>query len=107
LFQGSALAQYLSPPTSFDFFNTYKFRYSYIYVSSDSTGGQYTDYVDITSEFADGEDPDLVPYGGTFRQGDIGLFVNDNPCEETIAEQECLTNNDVNKIIAHIDKLVK
>jgi hypothetical protein len=107
LFQGSALAQYLSPPTSFDFFNTYKFRYSYIYVSSDSTGGQYTDYVDITSTFNSGEDPDLVPYGGTFRQGDIGLFVNDNPCEETIAEQECLTNNDVNKIIAHIDKLVK
>jgi hypothetical protein len=99
--------QFLAPPDSFSFFNNFIFRYSYNYVSSDSTGGQYTDYEDIDTEFASGVDPTLIPYEGTFDAGSIGTFVNDNPCEETIAEQECLTNNDVNKIIAHIDKLVK
>jgi hypothetical protein len=54
-----------------------------------------------------GVNPTSVPYSGTFEEGNIGLFVNDNPCEETTAEQECLSNNDVSKIIAHIDKLVK
>jgi len=94
-------AQYFSPPDSFDFFNTFKFRYTYTYVSP-----QYTNR-DRSATFSNGVDPTLIPYTGIFEEGDIGLFVNDNPCEETIAEQECLTNNDVNKIIAHIDKLVK
>jgi hypothetical protein len=96
------VTQFLSPPDSFDYFNNYIFRYSYDYVSP-----QYADYEDIDTTFINGLDPTLTPYEGTFEEGDIGLFVNDNPCEETIAEQECLTNNDVNKIIAHIDKLVK
>jgi hypothetical protein len=96
------VVQFLSPPDSFDYFNNYIFRYSYDYVSP-----QYPNYENINSTFINGVDPTLTPYEGTFEEGDIGLFVNDNPCEETTAEQECLTNNDVNKIIAHIDKLVK
>jgi hypothetical protein len=96
------VVQFLSPPDSFSFFNDFIFRYSYNYLSP-----QYTDYENINSTFINGVDPTLTPYEGTFEEGDIGLFVNDNPCEETIAEQECLTNNDVNKIIAHIDKLAK
>jgi hypothetical protein len=96
------VTQFLSPPDSFDYFNNYIFRYSYDYVSP-----QYPNYENINSTFINGVDPTLTPYEGTFDEGSIGLFVNDNPCEETIAEQECLTNNDVNKIIAHIDKLVK
>jgi len=102
LAQGSAVNQFLSPPDSFAYFENYEFRYSYIYVSP-----EYSNYEDIDSLFLNGIDPTLTPYTGIFQEGDIGLFVNDNPCEETIAEQECLTNNDVNKIIAHIDKLVK
>jgi len=102
LFLGGAPAQYLSPPTSFDFFNDYKFRYSYNYVSP-----QYTDYVDVTTTFTGGEDPDLTPYGGTFAEGNIGTFVTDNPCTPETVEQTCLSNKDVSKIIAHIDKLVR
>jgi hypothetical protein len=78
-----------------------------MYVSSQSTGGQYADYVDIITTFAGGVDPTLTPYEGIFQQGDIGTFVTSNPCEPTIAEQECLTNNDVVNIIRHIDRIVK
>jgi hypothetical protein len=102
LFQGSPLSGFLSPPTSFDFFNTYKFRYSYNYVSP-----QYTDYVDVTTTFINGVDPVLTHYQGEFVEGDIGTFVTDNPCAPTVAEQTCLTNNQVTKIITHINKLIK
>lgn len=107
LFGGSPLAAFLSPTDSFSYFNGYKFRYSYMYVSSQSTGGQYADYVDITTTFTGGVDPVLTPYEGIFQQGDIGTFVTSNPCEPTVAEQECLTNNDVVNIIRHIDRIVK
>jgi hypothetical protein len=96
------VVQFLSPPDSFSFFNGYIFRYSYDYVSP-----QYTDYVNVNSTFINGVDPTLTPYEGTFDEGNIGLFVNDNPCEETTAEQECLTNKQVSDIINHINKLVK
>jgi hypothetical protein len=73
-----------------------------------------TNFNVITSSWEDqglltpgGVNPTLVSYSGTFEEGNIGPFVNDNPCEETIASQECLSNNDVSKIIAHIDKLAK
>ena len=102
LFQVFPLAAFLSPPTSFDFFNTYKFRYSYDYVSP-----QYSDYVDITTTFIGGVDPALTPYEGKFVEGDIGTFVTDNPCTPTVAEQTCLNNSQVSKIITHINKLTK
>jgi hypothetical protein len=102
LLGGSAAAQFLSPPTSFDFFNTYKFRYSYDYVSP-----QYTDYVDVTTTFIGGVDPVLTSYDGEFVEGDIGPFITDNPCTPTVVEQTCLTNSQISKIVKHIDKLVK
>jgi hypothetical protein len=107
LLGGSALAQFLSPPTSFDFFNTYKFRYSYSYVSTQSTTGQYIDYVNVTTTFIGGVDPVLIPYEGEFEEGNIGPFITDNPCTPTVVEQTCLTNNQISKVIQHIDKLVK
>lgn len=91
-----------SPPNSFEYFNANNFRYSYTYVSD-----QYSDYIDITTTFANGVDPTLTPYEGIFQVGDIGTFVNDNPCEATIAEQECLSNKQVSNIIQHINKLVR
>ena len=91
-----------SPPNSFEYFNTNNFRYSYTYFSD-----QYSDYIDITTTFANGVDPTLTPYEGIFQIGDIGTFVNDNPCEATIAEQECLSNKQVSNIIQHINKLVR
>jgi hypothetical protein len=96
------LNQFLSPPDSFDFFTNYIFRYSYDYVSP-----QYTDYEDIDTVFINGLDPVLTPYEGTFEEGNIGTFVNDNPCTPETVEQTCLSNKDVSKIIAHIDKLVR
>jgi hypothetical protein len=91
-----------SPPNSFEYFNTNNFRYSYTYFSD-----QYSDYIDITTTFANGVDPTLTPYEGIFQIGDIGTFVNDDPCEATIAEQECLSNKQVSDIIKHINKLVR
>jgi hypothetical protein len=102
VFEGSNSGQFLSPPTSFDDFNTCKFRYSYDYLSP-----QYTDYVDITATFGDGIDPVLTPYEGEFVGGDIGPFITDNPCSPTIVKQTCLTNKDVEKIINNINKLTK
>jgi hypothetical protein len=96
------LTRFLSPPDSFDYFNNYIFRYSYDYVSP-----QYADYEDIDTAFINGLDPVLTPYEGTFEEGDIGTFVTDNPCTPETVEQTCLSNKDVSKIIAHIDKLVR
>ena len=36
-----------------------------------------------------------------------GFFINDNPCTPETVEQTCLSNKDISKIIAHIDKLVR
>ena len=107
LLNSSSLATFLSPTDSFSFFNNYTFRYSYNYISDQSTGGQYVSIINDDSLFANGVDPTLTPYEGIFQIGDIGTFVNDNPCEATIAEQECLSNKQVSNIIQHINKLVR
>jgi hypothetical protein len=101
IFANSSSAQYLSPPTSFDYFNDYKFRHSYNYVSP-----QYSDYTETTT-FTNGVDPVLTTYVGEFEEGNIGTFITDNPCIPTVAEQTCLTNSQISKVIQHIDKLVK
>ena len=94
----------ISPPeNSFAFYNTQIFEIQYNYEFDEV----YTNWVRQSAFFQTGVNPTLVPYSGTFEEGNIGPFVNDNPCEETTAEQECLSNNDVSKIIAHIDKLVR
>jgi hypothetical protein len=99
---------FLSPTDSFSFFNNFIFRYSYNYVSDQSTGGQYISLVDEDRSFVNtGIDPTLTPYEGEFLIGNIGTFVNDDPCEATIAEQDCLSNKQVSDIIKHINKLVR
>ena len=96
----NTLARYLSPSDSFAYFDGFTLRYSYNYVSP-----QYTDYVDEDAEFFNGVDPVLTHYEGTFEEGDIGTFVTDNPCIPATIEQTCLSNNDVENIINHINKM--
>jgi len=55
-----------------------------------------------------GVDPTQETYEAFFQvDGNTGTFVNDNPCEATIAEQDCLSNKQVSNIIQHINKLVR
>jgi hypothetical protein len=55
-----------------------------------------------------GVDPTQEIYESPFEvDGNTGTFVNDNPCEATIAEQDCLSNKQVSNIIQHINKLVR
>jgi hypothetical protein len=55
-----------------------------------------------------GVDPTEETYEAFFEvDGNTGTFVNDNPCEATIAEQDCLSNKQVSNIIQHINKLVR
>jgi hypothetical protein len=94
--------QFFSPEDSFAYYNTFKIQVLFDYDSE-----QYND-IDESSILSNGVDPTLTLYNQEFvNNSNIGDFINDNPCEETTAEQECLSNNDVSKIIAHIDKLVK
>jgi len=94
------VVQFLSPPDSFSFFNNFIFRYSYNYLSP-----QYTDYENINSTFINGVDPTLMPYEGVFGVGAIGEFVNDNPCEDTVNELVCLTNDQAEIIINELKSL--
>lgn len=96
----SASCSIQSPPTSFDYFNNYTFRYSYDYVSP-----QYLDYVDEDSIFINGVDPTLTPYDGTFDVGVIGEFENESPCVPEEVQQTCLSNDNIENIIDHIDKI--
>jgi hypothetical protein len=94
--------QFFSPEDSFAYYNTYKIQILFDYDSE-----QYSD-IDEKTILSNGVDPTLVVYSEPFLNDyTIGDFVNDNPCEETIAEQECLTNKQVSDIINHINKLVK
>jgi hypothetical protein len=55
-----------------------------------------------------GVNPTQETYESPFEvDGNTGTFINDNPCEATIAEQECLSNKQVSNIIQHINKLVR
>ena len=91
-----------SPIDSFGYYNGYHIQITYDYVSE-----QYED-VDITRELEDGINPTEQPYEAPVEvNGNVGTFENNNPCEPTTAEQECLTNNDVVNIIRHIDRIVK
>jgi hypothetical protein len=90
-------------------FNTNNiFGYSIEYVSGDSiiVYGPYGSETFEINYF----NPSYENDGGNFSDIssiDSGFFINDNPCEETTAEQECLTNKQVSDIINHINKLVK
>lgn len=55
-----------------------------------------------------GVNPTQEEYKSAFEvNGNVGTFENNDSCEPTVAEQECLTNNDVVNIIRHIDRIVK
>jgi len=94
--------EFFSPEDSFAFYNTYKIQVLFDYDSE-----QYSD-IDEKTILSNGVNPTLVVYDEPFfNDYTIGDLVNDNPCEETKAEQECLTNKQVSDIINHINKLVK
>jgi hypothetical protein len=91
-----------SPVDSFAFYEGEKIQITYNYESD-----EYED-VDITRTLDDGIDPTLETYESPFEvDGNTGTFINDNPCEATIAEQDCLSNKQVSNIIQHINKLVR
>jgi hypothetical protein len=91
-----------SPVDSFAFYENKKIQVTYNYESD-----QYLD-IDITRTLDDGIDPTQETYEAFFEvDGNTGTFVNDNPCEATIAEQDCLSNKQVSNIIQHINKLVR
>ena len=94
--------QYFSPEDSYAFYNTFKINVLFNYT--------FPDYTDINEQalLANGVDPTLVTYSDLFSNtATIGDFINDNPCTPETIEQTCLSNKDVSKIIAHIDKLVR
>ena len=93
-----------SPEDSFAYFNTdYDLFLSYTYASPQWTSNNYGQLYTITN----GVDPVLTPYEGDFTAGVLGDFINSDPCAPTIVTQTCLTNDQVNKIITHINKLTK
>jgi len=90
-----------SPPiNTFEFYNDYQIELIYSYASSEYT------LVQEYKEFENGVNPALVAYDGIFAPtGYLGDFINDNPCTPKIIEQTCLSNNDVENIINHINKM--
>lgn len=96
-----------SPDYSFNYYNNSLMELAYTYRSPQYYYSYNYDLQQGISDGVVGVNPNLVQYYGTFQNGDIGPFVTDNPCTPTVAEQTCLTNSQVNKIITHIDKLVK
>ena len=91
------------PENSFEYFNPeiVEIRYTYEF---DET---YNNWIRFGGFFPLGVDPVLTPYRDIFEAGVLGDFINDNPCEPTTVTQTCLTNSQVSKIIAHINKLVR
>ena len=93
-----------SPLNSFAYFNgSNDIELFYTYDSPQYTGNNYGQLLPIEN----GVDPVLETYEGIFESGVLGNFINANPCTPTVAEQTCLTNNQVSKIITHINKLTK
>jgi hypothetical protein len=95
-----------SPNASFDYYNDSFLRLKYTYRSPQYSDYDYSTLVAINM-YVSGVLPTLQTYSGTFDNGDIGPFITDNPCVSTTIEQSCLSNNQVTKIIQHINKLVK
>ena len=94
-----------SPVDSFAYYNGFNIQITYEYVS-----GQYSGDgdVNITRELEGGIDPTLDEYEAPVEvNGNVGTFQNNEPCANTIAEQECLSNKDITNIIRHIDRIVK
>ncbi len=92
-----------SPEDSFSYFNDSNLALSYIYASPQWSGFDYDQELPIEN----GVDPELTPYEGSFTAGDLGDFINTDPCSPSTVTQTCLTNSQISKVIQHIDKLVK
>jgi len=95
-----------SPEASFDYYNDSFLRLKYTYRSPQYSDYDYSVLVAINM-YVSGVLPTLQTYFGTFENGDIGPFITDNPCVSTTIEQSCLNNNQVSKIIEHVNKLVR
>lgn len=72
--------------------------------------GSVTSYIlgfdEYTGDFGDGVDPDLITYSNEFIENNEELIFNTtNPCSPKVIEQTCLSNNDVENIINHINKM--
>lgn len=90
-----------SPQNSFDFFNGDEVELGYTYESE-----EYEDY-NTLEQFSGGEQPEIVTYEEFLAPiANIGDFVNDNPCEPSIIEQTCLTNDEAEKIYNELSKLI-
>ena len=93
-----------SPEDSFAYFNVdYNLFLGYNYASPQWLDNTYGQLYTITN----GVDPVLTSYEGPFVSGDLGDFINTDPCAPSTVTQTCLTNSQISKVIQHIDKLVK
>jgi hypothetical protein len=93
---------FISPENTGYLYNDWKINFNYFYESD-----QYTDFEEI-STFENGVSPQAVEYSSVFDQtSEITEFTTDNPCVSTTIEQSCLSNNQISKIIQHINKLVR
>ena len=95
-----------SPDFSFNYYNDSYIEIAYTYYSPQYSTYNYDSQLVINGGVI-GVNPTLVTYSGTFQSGNIGTFITDNPCTPTVVTETCLTNNQVSKIIQHINKLVK
>lgn len=95
--------QVTAPENSFEYFNPQIIVIEYTY-EFDTI---YSNWSRFSGFSPSGVDPVLTPYRATFQEGVIGDFVNTELCTPTAAEQTCLSNSQVSKIIAHVDKLAK
>ena len=108
IYSSSVVADVQEFITDFNLNNTLGFITDYINgeLMFFSSFGDYNDYTGSIINFTS-------YYGGfneyfiTLELGVIGPITPVTPCIPTVVEESCLTNSQVSKIIAHINKLVR
>jgi hypothetical protein len=91
------------PENSFAYFNSETIEIEYTY----ELNTIYSEWQTQGTFVPPGVDPTLTDYRSVFETGVVGTFINTDLCTPTPAEQTCLSNSQVSKIIAHINKLAK
>jgi hypothetical protein len=92
--------QITAPENTGTLWNDWIIQFVYNYESN-----QYLD-IEVTRPFLDGVDPTVVPYDAIFTPTpDTTTLINDNPCEDTINELVCLTNEQAQIIINELKSL--
>ena len=82
-----------SPEYSYDTYDAYKITFNYNYVNP-----IYTD-INTVEDLKSGELPTLTEYQDMFTTlGVLGDFVNQKPCDNSVVELTCLTNDNIEKI---------